>query len=102
MPTIVLPGDGRLAIYPTVKTRYPGPGFGIGAGVRPVPSHTDWKANQQVMGMPHPLGGMSLRILKRGTDVRPFSMGMRNGIRWYRSFLQAIYRSWRVSVCQDQ
>lgn len=33
MPTIVLPGGGRLAIYPTVKTRYPGPGFGIGAGV---------------------------------------------------------------------
>jgi hypothetical protein len=36
MPTIVLPGGGRLAIYPTVKTRYPGPGFGIGAGVRPL------------------------------------------------------------------
>lgn len=52
--------------------------------------------------MPHPLGGMSLRIARGGTDVRAFSLGMRYGIRWYRSFLQAIYRSWRVSVCQDQ
>ena len=41
MPTIVLPGGGRLAIYPTVKIRYPGPGFGIGAGVRRVRSHLD-------------------------------------------------------------
>lgn len=44
MPTIVLPGGGRLAIYPTVKTRYPGSGFGIGAGVRPVLSHTEGQA----------------------------------------------------------
>ncbi|KAI9636008.1 uncharacterized protein MKK02DRAFT_44706 [Dioszegia hungarica] len=41
-PTMVLPGGGRLAIYPAVKTRYPGPGVGIGAGVT---------------GMPHQLGG---------------------------------------------
>jgi hypothetical protein len=33
MPTVVLPGGGRLAIYPTVKTRYPGPNVGFGAGV---------------------------------------------------------------------
>ena len=40
-PTVVLPGGGRLAIYPTVKTRYPGPTVGLGAGVRfdfPLPS----------------------------------------------------------------
>ena len=36
MPTVVLPGGGRLAIYPPVKSRYPGPGFGIGAGVCPL------------------------------------------------------------------
>jgi hypothetical protein len=33
MPTVVLPGGGRLAIYPTVKTRWGGPGLGVGAGV---------------------------------------------------------------------
>ncbi len=32
-PTVVLPGGGRLAIYPTVKTRYPGPNVGAGPGV---------------------------------------------------------------------
>jgi len=80
MPTIVLPGDGRLAIYPTVKTRYPGPGFGIGAGVRPVPSHTDWKANQQVMGMPHPLGGMSLRVAKQELMSGPLAWGCGMGL----------------------
>ncbi|RSH90593.1 hypothetical protein EHS25_001198 [Saitozyma podzolica] len=41
-PTVVLPGGGRLAIYPAVRTRYPGPNVGIGAGG---------------MGMPHPSGG---------------------------------------------
>lgn len=33
MPTVVLPGGGRLAIYPTVKTRYPGPSLGVGPGM---------------------------------------------------------------------
>lgn len=33
MPTVVLPGGGRLAIYPTVKTRYPGPSLGVGPGI---------------------------------------------------------------------
>ena len=32
-PTVVLPGGGRLGIYPAVRTRYPGPNVGIGAGV---------------------------------------------------------------------
>ncbi|RXK35509.1 hypothetical protein M231_07241 [Tremella mesenterica] len=40
-PTMVLPGGGRLAIYPAVKTRWPGPCLGVGPGL---------------MGMPHPLG----------------------------------------------
>ncbi|WWD22292.1 hypothetical protein CI109_106783 [Kwoniella shandongensis] len=40
-PTTTLPGGGRLPIYPAVRTRYPGPNVGFGAGA---------------MGMPHPLG----------------------------------------------
>lgn len=32
-PSVVLPGGGRLGIYPGLKTRLPGPGVGIGAGV---------------------------------------------------------------------
>ncbi|KAL7419566.1 hypothetical protein Q5752_005478 [Cryptotrichosporon argae] len=41
-PTMVLPGGGRVAIYPAVRTRWPGPNVGIGAGG---------------MGMPGPMGG---------------------------------------------
>nr|ODN98891.1 hypothetical protein L204_02856 [Cryptococcus depauperatus CBS 7855] len=40
-PTYTLPGGGRCAVYPNVKTRYRGPNVGFGAGL---------------MGMPHPLG----------------------------------------------
>lgn len=32
-PTVVMPGGGRLAIYPGPKMRHPGPGWGVGAGV---------------------------------------------------------------------
>lgn len=32
-PTVVLPGGGRLGIFPAVSTRYPGPNVGCGPGV---------------------------------------------------------------------